>query len=329
MAALRAKMKIRILTAEYVVKKILQNTYGVYVKRFLINIALFAIVAALLSAAVIGVTLAIARTASFKLPEDKTIVVVGASKVCDGFDDEIFSRAVNVSLETMPYFIECAIARRFIEQNAHLDKVILEFDADYMDLAGDFATIGELTTYKSRYFSLLNKDVFHDLLKNNDFPSAFISIPFKHARTLFSFFTGHKLTYKDLYLGGQIKREGSHLPDESELIEKSASPQIETPYQMKYILSLADLCKQNNVELILIDMPLYNGKNSADRTILDYVYNSYFSDIKYLNFNDFDLPADLYFDEVHLNAKGAVIFSEYLESHYEEIFGIKRAVHVL
>jgi hypothetical protein len=290
-------------------------------KRFLINLALFMLVAVLLSAAVIGGTLAIARTASFKLPEDKTIVIVGASRVCNGIDDAIFSRAENASLESIPYIIECAVARRFIEHNPHLDKVILEFDADSVNQVADLAALGDLTTYLSRYFSLLNKNEFYDFFQNNNFPSAFISIPFKHARTIFSFFTGRKLTYKDLYLGGYIKREGNYLPDESQSIEKSANPQIETPYQIKYILSLADLCKQNNVELVLLDTPIYKSEKYTDRTVVNYVYDKYFSDTKYLNFSDFPLPEDAYKDRAHLNGKGATIFSEYLESHYEEVFG--------
>jgi hypothetical protein len=128
------------------------------------------------------------------------------------------------------------------------------------------------------------------------------------------------LTYQDLYLGCYIKREGNHLPDESQSIEKSANPQIETPYQIKYLLSLADLCKQNNDELILLDTPIYKSEKYTDRTVLDYVYSTHFSDVKYLNFSDFPLPEDAYKDRAHLNGKGATIFSEFLESHYEEIF---------
>jgi hypothetical protein len=289
-------------------------------KRFLINITLFALTACLITALAIVGTLAIAHSASFKLPEDKTIVVVGSSHVCDGIDDAIFSRAVNVSLESMPYLIECAIARRFIKNNANIDKVIVAFDTDSVNQTGNLAALGDLATHIARFFSLLNKNEFHDLLKNKSFPSAFIKIPLKHARTLFSFFTGHKLTYQDLYLGGHIKREGNHLPDESESIENKASLKIETPYQIKYLLSLADLCRQNNVELILLDTPIYKAEKYTDRTVLNYVYNKYFSDVRYLNFNDFPLPEDAYRDIGHLNSKGAAIFSEFLESHYEEIF---------
>jgi hypothetical protein len=121
-------------------------------KRFLINITLFALPACLITALAIIGTLAIARSASFKLPEDKTIVVVGSSHVCDGIDDAIFSRALNVSLEHMPYLIECAIARRFIKNNANIDKVIVAFDTDSVNQTGDLAALGDLATHIARFF---------------------------------------------------------------------------------------------------------------------------------------------------------------------------------
>jgi hypothetical protein len=92
-------------------------------------------------------------------------------------------------------------------------------------------------------------------------------------------------------------------------------------YQLEYLLKIIELCNNKDVELILFNSPTYNSKKYGDLSLLADYYNTYFSNITYLDFSSFVLPDYGYGDIGHLNFKGAEIFSQYLKNNYGSLFG--------
>jgi hypothetical protein len=87
-------------------------------------------------------------------------------------------------------------------------------------------------------------------------------------------------------------------------------------YQSEYLLKTVNLCKSENVELLLINTPIYKPEIYGDIDKLNEFYNTYFSEVKYLDYSAFPLPDFCYGDIGHLNYKGAEIFSKYLQENF-------------
>lgn len=100
---------------------------------------------------------------------------------------------------------------------------------------------------------------------------------------------------------------------------KTYSTEID-PYNQRYLDKILELCRQNNIELILITTPLSENALCEGANLQDfYAWYRAFAEKEELKFFDFNLYRDkesllpdetMFFDRLHLNDEGATRFSQ-------------------
>jgi hypothetical protein len=268
----------------------------------------------------------IGSVVSFKIPNDKSIIINGDSHTGCAINDSIFTHAINISQGGKNYLFTYLELRKFLEVNHHISTVILSFSR--VNSIGFYNDIDLSFRIPSR-FPLLQKDDVLSLIDINR--KVFFNSILKSPRLFIALYIFKKgtITYKDLQIGGYMKLDWNKLESDIELRnnreithtnEMTRKQQIHPQYEHGYLLKIVELCREKNVKLILFNSPIYNPDKYGNKTALTKYIDNYLSEIKYLDFSDFALPVDGYGDIIHLNYKGAEIFSRYLEDNYETIF---------
>lgn len=252
------------------------------------------------------------KRASFKIDKNVKYIVVGHSHPECAFNDSLISNFKNLGSSGESYFYTYFKLQQIIKQNSNIETVFVEFTNnqipinmnariwDNTHLANNFPTYSPFMSLRDKY----------TLMKNNFWG-------FKNALSL-SFKKGiNRLTSNDYnfsnQIGGYLYLEIDQtdslihniLPDTS----KNRSISI-SKTNLKYLLKIVNLCKENKKKIILIRSPqhkMYSGY-SYENTYKD-ILNSLFSNVEYLDFSKFPLANTEYGDLDHLNHKGATKFS--------------------
>jgi hypothetical protein len=96
-------------------------------------------------------------------------------------------------------------------------------------------------------------------------------------------------------------------------IKKDLSPSI---YGLEYLEKIVNLCVANGVEVVFVRSPqhlLCSHRQNED--VLQQIKRKIFSDIEFLDFNDFALNDNEFGDFEHVNFIGAKTFSSWFEIH--------------
>lgn len=305
-------------------------------KRFLIKTLIHFIIVLIVEILLCYGTFFIISSASYEIPKNKNIIISGDSRTKYAVNDSIFSRAINISSAGKAYLYSYMELRQFLKINHHVDKILLSFHSDVMAKPKDEWAIGSIhmLRYLPPRISLLHIDEANLFINNNrnGFISCILKLPLSSMSNIYKFISRRKLTYNDLNKNLSTSTENKVLNTsmlEYDIAHRSKNDKGTnrtkyeySRYQRDYLLNIAELCREKNVELILFNTPIYNAGTYDNKVITtDFINsNNYLSKIKYLDFSNFVLPDYGYYDIEHLNSKGIEIFSRYLENNYETIF---------
>ena len=126
---------------------------------------------------------------------------------------------------------------------------------------------------------------------------------------------------KSLNIGGNL--EVKHVIDQSFIdqfiINDSLNNYTLSKIEINNLKSIVEFCKSNNTELIFINPPLhpamYNSLEYQEgKLIFEIFLTEKLPNITYLDFSNDFLQDSCYADLIHLNKKGATIFSKKLDS---------------
>jgi hypothetical protein len=261
------------------------------------------------------------------LPQDKTIVIIGDSHTAHAIDDSIFTHAVNISQNGAAYLNSYIKLRKLFDSNTHIDTVMLSFHYDALLKNKDNDWIlGDKIILQSLplYFFLMGKQELLIYKGNVTFFFAILKIPVRNIRAVLKFMIANTISYRDLNIGAYNRSNREKLQINIIRVDNNTRDfDLENKedeyslYQLDYLLKIVALCKERNIELILINTPIYNSDKYGYKDKLADYYENNFSGVKYLDYSDFSLPEEGYGDIGHLNYKGAEIFSSYLEDYYK------------
>jgi hypothetical protein len=286
-------------------------------KKFIYNITVLSFIVTIIVPAIGGGIYFIQSKASFKIPLDKHILVIGDSHTEDAIDDNIYSCAENVSQGGTAYLYSYCKLKKFLNENQHIDTVLLSFH--YSPLMADNIWIFDelhLMNKVPKHLTLFdNEDI---AILTNDmtmFVQALLNAPF---RTLFKFIAKKgNISYRDLDIGRYVKLDRNKLKEDIARYNKRTERSMDISlYQNEYLLKIVNLCKSKNVELILINSPIYKPEIYGYIDKLNDYHNTYLGDIIYMDYSSFPLDDACYGDIGHLNYKGAEIFSTYLRDNF-------------
>jgi hypothetical protein len=292
-------------------------------KIFLLNIFKFVLILSTVMMLMLFGTLYICSFVTYEIPQEKNIIIVGDSHTECAINDYIFSRSINLSLSADAYLYSYIKLRKFLSVKKNKKKVILSFHGGSIRKSIDNWIFGEryIRNRIPKYIFMLNINEILLLMRGKAFFSSLLKLPIYHITIIVKYITKKNITYKDLYIGGYLKLDRDELQKNIEILKNTETVQEGySLYQLEYLQNIIQLCKQYNVELILLNSPTYASEIYGNKDDLVNYYNCYFSTIKYLDFSDFNLPQYGYGDIEHLNYYGAEIFSQYLEDNYEKYF---------
>jgi hypothetical protein len=267
---------------------------------------------------VVGGAIFISTKASFKLPKDKNILIIGDSYTEWAIDDSIFPRSINVSQGGTAYLYTYCKLKKFLSGNSHIDTVLLSFH--YLpftkEVEDKWMFQGEFIASKiPKYFNLMGKDEFLICFNNETFIKSVLQIPIINVRAILKFLRAGSISYTDLYIGGYHRDDRYKLQEDINRhtkVLKSQQSEILSEHQRDYLLKIVELCKTKQVELILINTPTYNAQKYESTDKLNDFYDTYLKGTKYRDYSGYSLPDSCYYDIGHLNYKGAEIFSSHL-----------------
>lgn len=89
---------------------------------------------------------------------------------------------------------------------------------------------------------------------------------------------------------------------------------------LEFVDKIIDVCKKHKVQIFLIRSPQHSDYDKSNEQELFKIINNKYSNIPYLDFNDFKLSNEKYADLEHLNYKGAKEFSLFFDSFLKKGF---------
>lgn len=246
--------------------------------------------------------------------DEKTILVLGNSRIRYGVDDSNMCTIWNVGLDADNYNLIYWKLKILHKYNRQLQKVILQVDQTilfhyepnveyklhpyYWDVMGFMD-----------WWYLLEKD--RNLLMN-PFDWVKIAIPIK------SLFTA--ISFQDLGIGGYTILDRDELNEC--LVRESENKTIVSHrdfdnLQLDYLNKIVKYCYQNNICIEFVSMPSYHTTNLkyGHSQVNEYIH-TYFSNIKYYDYEFMELPDSCYGDLVHLNYKGANALKKKLKDDF-------------
>ncbi len=269
------------------------------------------------------------KLTSINFSAKKNILVLGDSTPGCAINDDIFKRSVNFSAPAESYYYSYLKLKKIAETNEHIDTVLLSFSPNNIFDNNWFASQNHIKHKFCRYYPLMSRSDFSFLLESHPKSVVYSLKPIflQFLKNIFRRVTG----YNVLQLGGftsldldrlvsaiQSLKEGKRIKDYR--LPKNFQT---TSVQITYLNKIAQLCRERQVKLILINLPkrveLLRHKRYGMEEFQK-VYNTEFSQLDYFEFSSFSMEDEMYSDLLHLNKKGSSYFSNFLESFSWESF---------
>ncbi len=251
----------------------------------------------------------------FKIPQNANVLVLGNSHPECAIDESLMPNAYNLAQSGSGYFYDYLKAKQILKANSQVDTLIIGYS--YGDISGNmdlWFTDSKRIKFKIRnHFFLFSFEDYVSLFKGNPI-GTLVNTP----QTIY-----HNLKVIRLGLrsfGGYKHLTRNGVKDEIESLEskdKVELNQATSNYQKKYLLKVYNLCKENNVQLVLLATPMHKVKIKKQQ----YLKNNYCQFAKekmpkaiLIDHTNFAIPELEYADMAHLNNKGARRYSSFLSA---------------
>lgn len=285
--------------------------------RFLIKTILFALMSFMLILAVALVPgYLVNKFSKFSIKKNSNIALFGHSHSECAYNDTLISNLTNLSHSAESYFYTFQKVKKYMAQNPQITIVLIEFSNNQIDTKMDDWTWGY--TYMSnmfpQYASFMSLADLELLAKHNS--KYFMNCIGIAARTNLIKTLSFNYDYTGK-IGGYFKIDSSkHLPAGNPVNENAKTlpnkNSISTT-NLQYLRKIIDYCNNMHKRVFLIrspQHPLYEYRNNEAEFSL--IRTRYFDDVKFLDFNNFPIKNDEFADFGHLNFKGALKYSTYI-----------------
>lgn len=300
---------------------------------FLKRIFFFSLIVAGISLGLAIVNYVILSSIRFDIPSNRKILVMGDSNSQCAVDDSIFTSCKNVSSSGESYLYTFIKLRKILGSNQSLQIVMLSFSPHNIFDNGWMFDKKHMNSFFASYYPLMRSGEWTCLLKGNPraFMSSFGNITKRSIRNifyslkrkkLFSAYGGyHKINRNDLETDKVLLQRGEPLP-----FFKIPEETVVSKTEELYLGKIISLCESKGVKIVLVNFPKREEILSYPKYGIRQYYAYYdekLSRIDFLDLSHYSLPDDSYGDLVHLNSKGASVFSYYLQNEGLERIKIK------
>lgn len=286
-----------------------------YLSKFLVLVALFVLVLLLFNAAVYWSV----RNYPMALPANKNILIVGDSHTECAINDTIFARSHNLSSSGNHYFGTYFKIKRILADNPQIDTVVLSFFTTSLEanprwrLAGFFS---KYTLWNSPATFTAELTSIYSWPRIAKYWYAEATDP-DRIKIMAKRLTGKPLSTADLGMGGYMYLVRDKLQEDIDRQTTVPLPcQIDTTtQQFRYLRRIEALCRDKGVALILLNAPVYDADKFTERRKFAQKMVNSLPEFTYVDLSNVPLADSCYGDIAHLNYRGAVLFSRYLQSN--------------
>jgi hypothetical protein len=255
-----------------------------------------------------------------KIRNDINIVFAGDSHVECAVNDSLIQNSINIAQSGEAYMYSYVKIKSLLEYNNQISTIFIGFSfGDLLKSAEErWLFSDEFVIEKIKSFNyLLNYSDKSLLIKNN--PKAYVKGLMK---SIFSNFQAFIKSFSPEDFNGRIFNFGGY----KYLVRDELQKDIEMNmfkkqsfekglFQEKYLKMISQLCQQKSIKLVLFNIPKHNSYNTNISEEIKQnwlsVRNSLSKD-SLLDLSALNLPDSCYGDKMHLNYKGAKLFSNYL-----------------
>ncbi len=263
----------------------------------------------------------------FKLACNVNEVILGDSHAKFAFNDSILVHSKNLSNSADSYFYSYLKLKKIISENNCIDTIFLSFSEHNLNKDIESRWLLNDTQLKQRlrlYFPLLDGEDLLFLLKH---------------KTIDLFIGTFNQLYFPMYVSRGTKKFGGYedlyldnLAQELENFKKQESNNdtsfIKADIEIEYLRKIAKLCRIKKISLILVNTPLHKVLHNHQDNLYQ-TYNKYFLDIPFFDYSTMSLDDSCFTDLVHLNKKGAIIFSNAFRNKDDLEFKDNRYVYMI
>lgn len=282
-------------------------------KKFLLKTLLFSTFFIVIYLLLIIANFFAIRNLSFKIPIEKTCVVVGASQSAAAIDDNLISNVFNFSMSGDSYFNQSIRVRHLLENNPQIKTVFISVLP--LNLLVKENNLGP---EKLSGLMKTNIDIYYPLHSKEEFLYFWERDPWLYCKSVLSsplriFYAQNKIYLKEL--GHYRKTAATCLAHDKRALKQKNF--IENKYQLKYLKKLVKTAQEHNAKIYFISCPLYNSQEYFEIDKFHAVLKKHFPTIEFWNYEDFPVPDNFRQDINHLNQWGAEIFSRELARRIE------------
>ncbi|MFX0558421.1 hypothetical protein ACOCEA_16585 [Maribacter sp. CXY002] len=259
--------------------------------------------------------------AQLKINHEQNQLLMGHSHSECAFNDSIITRMKNVSQSGESYFYTYSKLKYLLEQNNHIDTVFIEFSNNQIDIVMN-SWIWEGRYMMKRlptYLPFLDIEDLKILRNNNQ--GGFVAALSKSFRRNLIRIGMLDFNFSD-EIGGYRRLERNKI--DSLIMARKVNDTVKTDnfkmsvYSLKYLMKCIEYCKDKGVEVILVRSPQHKYFSYAtNESQFLRVKDSLFSNVKFMDFNNFPINDDEFGDFGHLNYKGSNKFSKAFNSFNE------------
>lgn len=255
-------------------------------------------------------------------------LIIGASRTECALDDAILKGSYNISGSGEPLLFTNVKLRAYKDRNSQIDTVILSLDNRTLNYTKGLNWYGA-ASLKIRIPKLSHFFTFEEWKRimsvNLSSTLRSVSISPKYSvKLLKAMLSSSDGEVSDIKMGGYLPL--SHVVEKEVIDDFMKNDSIRnyrlSDFEIENLNEIIRYCKSNNVELIFINPPLhptmYHSKEYQEgKNVFDEYFDKNFSNYTYLDFSDNFLGDSCYADLIHLNNKGAQLFSKKLNHYFK------------
>lgn len=316
-------------------------------KKFVVKVVLFAILLGIILVEFYNINSRLIKETSFKLRDDVVTVITGNSTMQYGLNTQYLNFTENISVESEPLFMSYFKLKEILNNNHHIKNVVVPFSfLDVRRSRDSFLNFSDDDGLKKDLYSkccCIHDLVPYSCLREFDVDDVMFAEVFIRNRVFLNFiyfarklrcnnydrtYLRHIGQFNKMWLDSLLYLNSYSVEYIDKAIEVKFSGEGLAQKYTSYLDSIANLCSIYNKLLIVVNTPNYPDFN---RKIPDEFKLHYYEKLNRLKKSDnvlffdySDLIEDhaLFWDETHLNWRGAEVLSKELASRLNDIANV-------
>lgn len=253
------------------------------------------------------------QSLSWKIPQQKHILFMGASHISRGINDGELESAINFSSPSERYMFTYIKLKRLLAENHQIDTCFIECaPTDLWEHTDDkYFNKNEQAYFIPLYWAFFSEENWkiYEACKSQIF-GTIVSTIYKPQ------YFQKKHIWHDL--GSYIGDANNNQKMDRRKVTEAKITQGEYGHDINfsYLRKIVELCKRHDVKLYLLYCPVYHPEYYYDQDAYYQSYKEYFPDVELLDYSHCPMADDERYDAHHLNSKGAEKFTKILQTRF-------------